>query len=163
MFCSKTQAPRPAWPGFKPTFWQHQNSSPMHWTARPWHSMFLISKHETVIMVFYGTKLMMELNFPKNYSVGGAVILRIVEVEYHIRMSNEYNILGCHGRAAKCIGRVLIDRVSSVQFSFNLFPLNHFKWQNITVHNIWRHTNYSYAWKDTDQTLTGQHTVHFIS
>ena len=57
---------------------------------------------------------MMELNFPKNYSVGDAVILRIVEEEYHIRMSNEYNILGCHGRAAKCIRRVLINRVVSM-------------------------------------------------
>ena len=28
--CSRTQALRPARPGFEPTFWQHQNLSPMH-------------------------------------------------------------------------------------------------------------------------------------
>ena len=33
--CSMTQSPPPARPGFEPTFWQHQTSSPMHWTARP--------------------------------------------------------------------------------------------------------------------------------
>ena len=32
------KAPRPVRLGFEPTFWQHQNLSPMHWTARPRHS-----------------------------------------------------------------------------------------------------------------------------
>ena len=37
--CSRIRLPRSRW-GFKPTFWwrSHQNTRPMHWTARPRHS-----------------------------------------------------------------------------------------------------------------------------